>query len=110
LISLLYGEKYTPAVTVIRLSLIGVAFEILTTLLIRSFITNENPKHHLQWLVYLSIICVMTTYLLIAKYEGLIELLNIIGSSIAVSNFAGFLVALFLLNAERNHGLKKMVI
>ena len=106
LVILLYGEKYILAVAVIKLYLIGVAFEILTTLLIRSFITNENPKHYLQWLVYLSIILVMSLYLSTAKYDGLIELLNIVGSSIAISSFFGFLVAVLLLYLERNIGMR----
>lgn len=106
MIIILYGEKYILAAPIIRLLLIGVVFEILTSLLIRSFITNENPKHHLQWIVYISIIFVMISYLVTAKYEGLIELLNIVGLSNAISSFSGFLVALFLFFAERNRSLK----
>lgn len=108
IITFLYGEKYIPAVTVVRFALIGVAFEILTTLLIRSFITNENPKHYLQWLVYLTIISVMAIFLLTANYGDLIGLLNIVGSGIAISSFFGFLVALFLLFYERNRKSKKI--
>ena len=110
LITLLYGEKYIPAASVIRLSLIGVAFEILIALLIRSFITNENPKHYLQWIVYLSIVLVMVLYFFTAKYDNLIGLLNVVGSSIAISSFIGFLVALFLLYVEHNRASKISVI
>ena len=106
IVTFLYGDKYILAVTVIRLALIGVAFEIITTLLIRSFITNEDPKHYLQWLVYLTIISVMAICLHTANYDDLVGLLSIVGSSIAISSFFGFLVALFLLYYERYRGIK----
>lgn len=110
LITLLYGEKYIPAVTVIRLSLVGLAFEILTTILIRSFITNEDPKHYLQWMVYLSILFMMVFYFLTAKYDSLVGLLNAVGSAIAISSFFGFLVALVLVYVERKRASKISVI
>ena len=95
---------------VIRLSLVGLAFEILTTILIRSFITNEDPKHYLQWMVYLSILFMMVFYFLTAKYDSLVGLLNAVGSAIAISSFFGFLVALVLVYVERKRASKISVI
>lgn len=96
LISLIYGERYLPAVFIIKLSLIGVAFEVITALIIRPFITINNPRHYFQWLVYASTSLVLFMTYFNTSISGLPNYLELIGKGIALSNFVGFVVAIVL--------------
>ena len=96
-IELIFGAKYLPAIILIKLSLIGAGFEVLTSLLTRSFVTNKFPKYNYQWLVYFSILLVLMVTFSFGDYSTFEEFLYLIGFGIAVSYFVGFLFSIFFL-------------
>lgn len=106
-VEIIFGVKYLPAIILMKFCLVGVAFEILTSILTRSFVTNEFPKYNFQWLVYSSILLVLMAVFGFGDYSSFEEFLYLLGFGIAFSYFVGFLCSIFLLFLDNRFSQNK---
>ena len=97
IIELVYGSRYLYAVPLISLCLIAVVIEILIIFIIRPFITSSNPVPSFQWIVYLTVISVMTLVFLInAKINTEYDVSISLGYSMIFGNLSGLLVSIVM--------------
>ena len=108
IIELIYGFRYLDAVPLISLCLIAVVLEILIIFIIRPFITSSNPVPSFQWIVYLTVISVMTLVFLInANINTEYDISISLGYSMIFGNLSGLLVSIvmfiYLLNKSKRN-------
>lgn len=97
IIDLIYGSRYSGAVTVSVMAIVAVGFESLINIAMRPFVTSQTTSYTAIYYVYSAILVSMLAIIWVASDVFEVPLLQQIGLGIVGSNIIGYLMAICLL-------------